>query len=168
MFTSLLLQASGGTGSAASGMADYISDLSGTLGIDLFDEDIDNVVFQTNEFLCNSDFIGSQGPFWWLLSTSEILSLCLLAMYYKSTTCRFLSRDTKSTRDTNGTKPRKIKGKNSCTRNVLCGISSFRLQRYAFVPEMTRGNPYFSHLQPNFLPFHCTSASCKRFARNGR
>ncbi len=72
MFTSLLLQASG-TGSATGGMADFISDLSSTIGIDLFDEDIDNVVFQTNEFLCNSDFIGSQGPFWWILQMSMAL-----------------------------------------------------------------------------------------------
>lgn len=70
MFTSLLLQASGAAGSATGGMADFVTDLSNTIGIDLFDEDIDNVVFQTNEFLCNSDFIGSQGPFWWLLVDS--------------------------------------------------------------------------------------------------
>ena len=73
MFTSLLLQASGAAGSATGGMADFVTDLSNTIGIDLFDEDIDNVVFQTNEFLCNSDFIGSQGPFWWLLVVSAFL-----------------------------------------------------------------------------------------------
>ena len=55
------------------GLKDYVSDLSSTIGIDLFDEDIDNVVFQTNEFLCNSDFIGSQGPFWWILQMSMAL-----------------------------------------------------------------------------------------------
>ena len=76
MFTSLLLQASG---SATGGMADFVSDLSGTIGIDLFDEDIDNVVFQTNEFLCNSDFIGSSGPFWWLQNfCPRISSLCIV------------------------------------------------------------------------------------------
>ena len=73
MFTSLLLQASGATGSATGGMADFVTDLSNTICIDLFDEDIDNVVFQTNEFLCNSDFIGSQGPFWWILQMSMAL-----------------------------------------------------------------------------------------------
>ena len=73
MFTSLLLQASGSTGSMTGGMNDFINDLSGTIGIDLFDEDIDNVVFQTNEFLCNSDFIGSSGPFWWILQMSMAL-----------------------------------------------------------------------------------------------
>ena len=56
-FTSLLLDTS--TGSVTSGMGSYISDLSKTIGVDLFEEDIDNVVFRTNEFLCSADFIGS-------------------------------------------------------------------------------------------------------------
>ena len=113
MFTSLLLQASGAAGSATGGMADFVTDLSNTIGIDLFDEDIDNVVFQTNEFLCNSDFIGSQGPFWWLLvvavtnSPKHDFSRCKSVIY------KFLSRDTKSARDKNGTKPRKNKVKNT-------------------------------------------------------
>ncbi len=64
-FTSLILDTA--TGSVTSGMSSYLSDLSKTIGVDLFEEDIDNVVFQTNEFLCNADFIGSQGPFWWIL-----------------------------------------------------------------------------------------------------
>lgn len=55
------------------GIKDMVSDLSQTIGVDLFEEDIDNVVFQTNEFLCNSDFIGSQGPFWWILQMSMAL-----------------------------------------------------------------------------------------------
>ena len=113
MFTSLLLQASGAAGSATGGMADFVTDLSNTIGIDLFDEDIDNVVFQTNEFLCNSDFIGSQGPFWWLLVVAVTNSSKYDFTRCKSTTCKFLSRDTKSARDKNGTKPRKNKVKNT-------------------------------------------------------
>ncbi|EFI48861.1 conserved hypothetical protein [Segatella oris C735] len=54
-------------------MSSTISDLSQTIGVDLFEEDIDNVVFQTNEFLCNPDFIGTQGPFWWILQMSMAL-----------------------------------------------------------------------------------------------
>lgn len=95
MFTSLLLQASGAAGSATGGMADFVTDLSNTIGIDLFDEDIDNVVFQTNEFLCNSDFIGSQGPFWWLLVVSEILPFIILTNRFKSATCKILHHETK-------------------------------------------------------------------------
>lgn len=68
-FSSLLLAAQGGI----QGLSNTISDLSQTIGVDLFEEDIDNVVFQTNEFLCNPDFIGTQGPFWWILQMSMAL-----------------------------------------------------------------------------------------------
>lgn len=37
------------------------------IGIDLFDEEIDDVIFQTNEFLTDATFIGGSGPFWWIL-----------------------------------------------------------------------------------------------------
>ena len=68
-FSSLFLAAQGGL----QGLSSTISDLSQTIGVDLFEEDIDNVVFQTNEFLCNPDFIGTQGPFWWILQMSMAL-----------------------------------------------------------------------------------------------
>jgi len=35
-------------------------------GIDILEEEIDDVIFQTNEFLCDATFTGSQGPFWWI------------------------------------------------------------------------------------------------------
>ena len=38
-----------------------------TLGIDLFEEEIDDVIFQTNEFLTNDTFTQQPGPFWWIL-----------------------------------------------------------------------------------------------------
>lgn len=70
-FSTLFLDStSGGT---LGGIKDMVSDLSQTIGVDLFEEDIDNVVFQTNEFLCNQDFIGSDGPFWWILQMSMAL-----------------------------------------------------------------------------------------------
>lgn len=33
-------------------------------GINLLEEEIDDVIFQTNEFLTDATFTGSQGPFW--------------------------------------------------------------------------------------------------------
>lgn len=71
MFSSLLLAAQ--TSGTLQGISNVVNDMSNTLGVDLFEEDIDNVVFQTNEFLTNSDFIGSQGPFWWILQMSMAL-----------------------------------------------------------------------------------------------
>ena len=39
-------------------------------GINLLEEEIDDVIFRTNEFLTDATFTGGQGPFWWLLVDS--------------------------------------------------------------------------------------------------
>ena len=52
-------------------MADIVTDL----GINLMEEEIDEVIFQTNQFLTDATFTGSQGPFWWFL-LAELLD-CL-------------------------------------------------------------------------------------------
>ena len=92
-------------------MAD--SSILSDFGINILEQEIDDVIFQTNEFLCDATFTGSQGPFWWLLvvavtnSPKHDFSRCKSVIY------KFLSRDTKSARDKNGTKPRKNKVKNT-------------------------------------------------------
>ena len=53
-------------------MANILSDF----GINLLEEEVDDVIFQTNEFLCDATFTGSQGPFWWLLQMSMALAAC--------------------------------------------------------------------------------------------
>lgn len=158
MFTSLLLQASGAAGSATGGMADFVTDLSNTIGIDLFDEDIDNVVFQTNEFLCNSDFIGSQGPFWWLLVVAVTNPPKFSFNRCKSTTCKFLSRDTKSARDKNGTKPRKNKVKNTSPEISLveylcfvCKGTNLSLEKRGEIPISLIHNSFSYHCTPNVV-----------------
>ena len=45
-------------------MAD--SNILSDFGINILEQEIDDVIFQTNEFLCDATFTGSQGPFWWL------------------------------------------------------------------------------------------------------
>ena len=82
-------------------------------GINLLEEEIDDVIFRTNEFLTDATFTGGQGSFWWLLVVVEIMFCKFDFIHCKSATCKFLSRDTKSARDKNGTKPRKNKGKNT-------------------------------------------------------
>ena len=58
-------------------------------GIDLLEEEIDDVIFQTNEFLTDATFTGAQGPFWWLahffafpirkvLIFNDIVKLCIV------------------------------------------------------------------------------------------
>lgn len=65
-------------------MADIISDF----GINLLEEEIDDVIFKTNEFLCDPTLTGSQGPFWWILqmcmALAALFSIVLAAdMAYK-------------------------------------------------------------------------------------
>ena len=50
-------------------------DILSDFGIHLLEEEIDDVIFQTNEFLCDATFTGTQGPFWWLLVVSAFGSL---------------------------------------------------------------------------------------------
>ena len=53
-------------------------------GINILEEEIDDVIFQTNEFLCDATFTGSQGSFWWLLvdSPDEYGTRCTLLHHY--------------------------------------------------------------------------------------
>ena len=155
-FTSLFLDTS--VGSTMTGMGDYISDLSKTIGVDLFEEDIDNVVFQTNEFLCNADFIGSQGPFWWLLVVAVTNPPKYSFNRCKSATCKFLSRDTKSARDKNGTKPRKNKVKNTLPEISLveylcfvCKGTNLSLEKRGEIPISLIHNSFSYHCTPNVV-----------------
>ena len=43
-------------------------------GINILEEEIDDVIFQTNEFLCDATFTGQQGPFWWLIQMCMALA----------------------------------------------------------------------------------------------
>lgn len=100
-------------------------------GINILEEEIDDVIFQTNEFLTDATFTGSQGPLLVVAVTNSPkhdLNRCKSVIY------KFLSRDQKSARDKNGTKPRKNKVKNTSPEISLVEYLLFRLQRYKFVP----------------------------------
>ena len=142
-------------------MADNSNILS-DFGINLLEEDIDDVIFQTNEFLCDATFTGSQGPFWWLLVVAVTNSPKHDFNHCKSTTCKFLSRDTKSARDKNGTKPRKNKIKNTLPEISLveylcfvCKGTNLSLEKRGEIPIS---------LIHNSFSYHCTPCGyCKRF-----
>lgn len=85
-------------------------------GINLLEEEIDDVIFQTNEFLTDATFTGSQGPFWWLLVVSENLPVFLPSTTYQSITYKILFRETNPRRDKNGTEPQENKIKNALLR----------------------------------------------------
>ncbi len=68
--SSIMLQAGGGLVSA-------LDSISSNVGVELFEEEIDDVIFQTNEFLTDATFTGDNGPFWWILQ----MSMCLAALF---------------------------------------------------------------------------------------
>lgn len=101
-------------------------------GINILEEEIDDVIFQTNEFLCDATFTGSQGSFLVVISTYR---LSLVKKYSISITYKIISRDRISRRDKNGTKLAEII---FCL--IACLIQHFKyrcllLQRYTFVPN---------------------------------
>ena len=78
------------------------------MGVGLLEDEIDDVIFQTNQFLLNSDFIGSNGPFWWKLVVIRYNKFWNSKTICKSITWKFVSRDKCSRRDKNGTKSKEI------------------------------------------------------------
>lgn len=81
-------------------------------GINLLEEEIDDVIFQTNEFLCDATFTGSQGPFWWLAKLCPLSSLLIILnqQLVKSCTMRQNFDGTKT-----GQNRRKIKTRPLCS-----------------------------------------------------
>ena len=67
LLTIMLMMASMLTVHAQAVPVEVADSLINTIGVDLFDEEIDDVIFQTNEFLTDATFIGASGPFWWIL-----------------------------------------------------------------------------------------------------
>lgn len=138
-------------------MADNSSILS-DFGINILEEEIDDVIFQTNEFLCDATFTGSNGPFWWLLVVAVTNSSRYGFNRCKSTTCKFLSRDTKSARDKNGTKPRKNKVKNTSLEISLveylcfvCKGTNLSLEKRGEIPISLIHNSFSYHCTPNVV-----------------
>lgn len=73
---SIMLAASGaGSGSEYWESLDSISSVG--LGVELFEEEIDDVIFATNQFLTDATFIGESGYFWWIMQ----ICLCLGALF---------------------------------------------------------------------------------------
>lgn len=127
-------------------------------GIDLLEEEIDDVIFQTNEFLTDATFTGSQGPFWWLLVVAVTNSPKHNFNNCKSVTCKFLFRDTKSARDKNGTKPRKNKVKNTLPEISLveylcfvCKGTNLSLEKRGEIPISLIHNSFSYHCTTNVV-----------------
>lgn len=133
-------------------------DILSDFGIHLLEEEIDDVIFQTNEFLCDATFTGTQGPFWWLLVVAVTNSPKHDFNRCKSVIYKFLSRDQKSARDKNGTKPRKNKVKNTLPEisivEYLCFVckgTNLSLEKRGEIPISLIHNSFSYHCTTNVV-----------------
>lgn len=113
-------------------MAD--SNILSDFGINILEQEIDDVIFQTNEFLCDATFTGSQGPFWWLVQYRPLLLIQVVAVQCFVILCsvRQISNGTKT-----GQNHRKIRSGTllnfmhlqwcitlSCTKVQICPVKT--------------------------------------------
>ncbi|MGM9778653.1 MAG: hypothetical protein ACI3ZD_10020 [Prevotella sp.] len=103
-------------------------------GINILEEEIDDVIFQTNEFLTDATFTGSQGPFWWLLVVTAFSPFYPLVTNSLSITSDFCLSPLLIRRDKNGTKSeikylRTLLSQSSPCGTLLCGCKGTILSR---------------------------------------
>lgn len=151
-------------------------DILSDFGINLLEEEIDDVIFQTNEFLTDATFTGSQGPFWWLLVVSAFLHFHLFTTLCKSATCKILFHEKNPRRDKNGTKPQenKIKNASSPTSLVmdfsfLCKGTILSREKQAKSYKYVVNQPFISHghFREDTASASCTDSCClfQRFVK---
>lgn len=95
------------------------------------------MIFQTNEFLTDATFTGSQGPFWWLahFCTSFCLQLYVNQLLAKFCSMRKIPDGTKT-----GQNHRKIKSRTHQARHPLSWTSLFSA-KVRFCPVKNKQNP---------------------------
>ena len=139
-------------------------DILSDFGIHLLEEEIDDVIFQTNEFLTDATFTGAQGPFWWLLVVSAFLRFFSLATIYKPATCKILVREKNPKRDKNETKPQENKIKNASSPTSLVVDFSFLCKGTILSRELQAKSCKYAAYQTFILHGHfqedTASASC--------
>ena len=108
-------------------------------GIDLLEEEIDDVIFQTNEFLTDATFTGSQGPFWWLLVVTAFLPILSIVTRLFSITSNFCLSPIFLRRDKNGTKPENIISKNTFEPIKSFAEHCFAAAKVLFCPVKNEG-----------------------------
>lgn len=113
------------------------------------------MIFQTNEFLCDATFTGSQGPFWWLLVVSGNLPLFGYSIAYHPIIYEILFRETNPRRDKNGTEPQENKIKNALLRISVSEYLLFKCKG-TNLSRQKRIKTHKVHIYSAFL-FSCTT-----------
>lgn len=126
-------------------------------GINILEEEIDDVIFQTNEFLTDATFTGSQGPFWWLAHFCTFLHLQLFANQQLAKFCS-------ARQIPNGTKSQENKIKNASSPTSLVVDFSFLCKGTILSREKQAKSSKYAAYQTFILHVHfqedTASASC--------
>ena len=135
----------------AGAMPEVVDSIVNNIGIDMFDEEIDDVIFQTNEFLTDATFIGASGPFWWL--PLPILQNTILVAVNQSFINSCLV-----TQNQRGTKTvqnhGKIKSRTLCPKYPLWN-TSVSFAKVQICPLKNEGEIPISLIHNSFS-YHCT------------
>lgn len=123
-------------------MADILQDF----GINILEEEIDDVIFQTNEFLCDATFTGANGPFWWL-SLPILQSTTLIAVNQPLANFCFVTQNQRGTKT--GQNHGKIKLRTLCPKYPLWN-TSVSFAKVQICPLKNEGKSLFLSFTTHF------------------
>lgn len=130
-------------------MAD--SNILSDFGINILEEEIDDVIFQTNEFLTDATFTGSQGPFWWL-PLPILQNTTLIAVNQPLANFCFVTQNQRGTKT--GQNHGKIKSRTLCPKYPLWN-TSVSFAKVQICPLKNEGEIPISLIHNSFS-YHCT------------
>lgn len=120
-------------------------------GINILEEEIDDVIFQTNEFLTDATFTGSQGPFWWL-PLPILQNTTLIAVNQPLANFCFVTQNQRGTKT--GQNHGKIKSRTLCPKYPLWN-TSVSFAKVQICPLKNEGEIPISLIHNSFS-YHCT------------
>ena len=114
-------------------------------GINLLEEEIDDVIFRTNEFLTDATFTGGQGPFWWL-PLPILQNTTLIAVNQQFANSCLVIQNQRGTKT--GQNHGKIKSRTLCPKYPLWKTSSFA--KVQICPLKNEGKSLFLSFTTHF------------------
>lgn len=115
-------------------------------GINLLEEEIDDVIFQTNEFLTDATFTGSQGPFWWL-PLPILQNMTLIAVNQLFINSCLVTKNQRGTKT--GQNHEKIKSRTLCPKYPLWN-TSVSFAKVQICPLKNEGKSLFLSFTTHF------------------
>ena len=115
-------------------------------GINLLEEEIDDVIFRTNEFLTDATFTGGQGPFWWL-PLPILQDTALIAVNQPLANSCLVTKNQRGTKT--GQNHEKIKSRTLCPKYPLWN-TSVSFAKVQICPLKNEGKSLFLSFTTHF------------------